>query len=157
MATSLPATTTPAETDGLMRLGVAVARLSRGFRSASSAHGLSPSQLSVLSSVVRAGPVGVSALAAGEGLNPTLLSRVVGRLEEQGLVQRSAGAADRRCVVVGPTADGRRMQARIRAERGALLHERLDRLSREESAALFAALPALERMAAGGGRTPGRA
>ena len=82
-----------------MRLGVAVARLARGFRSTSSAHGLSPSQLSVLSTVVRAGPVGVSELAAGEGLNPTLLSRVVGRLEEQGLVAaraRGRGPALRR-------------------------------------------------------------
>lgn len=140
-----------------MRLGVVVGRLSRGLRSTSSAHGLSPSQLSVLSTVVRAGPVGVSALAAGEGLNPTLLSRVVGRLEEQGLVARSAGAADRRCVVVGATAAGRRMQARIRAERRAMLRERLDRLSGEETADLFAALPALERMAAESATTPGRA
>jgi DNA-binding MarR family transcriptional regulator len=140
-----------------MRLGAAVARLSRGFRSTSSRHGLSPSQLSVLSSVVRGGPVGVSALAAGEGLNPTLLSRVVGRLEEQGLVERSAGAADRRCVVVVPTAAGRRMQARIRTERRAMLRERLDRLSAEESAALFAALPALERLAAEADTTPERA
>ncbi len=141
-------TTRPAaDAEKLVRLGAAIARLARGFRAASAGHGLSPSQLAVLSAVTRSGPIGLTALAEAESINPTLLSRIVGRLEDDGLLQRSAGESDRRCVVVSATAAGRRMQARMRADRSASLAERLASLSAGDRRAVLDALPALERLA----------
>jgi DNA-binding MarR family transcriptional regulator len=137
----------PPGTEELVRLGTAIARLGRGFRAASAGHGLSPSQLAVLATVVRDGPIGLTALAEAEAINPTLLSRIVGRLEEEGLVERHPGENDRRCIVVAATAAGRRLQARVRSERSASLAARLDRLSARDARAIFSALPALERLA----------
>lgn len=133
--------------DQLVALGNAVARLARGFRAASSGHGLSPSQLAVLAAVVRQGPIGVSALAEVESINPTLLSRIVGRLEQEGLLERRPGAGDRRCIVVAATAAGRRLQSRVRSERSASLAARLDTLGAADVRAIAAAQPALERLA----------
>lgn len=149
----VPATLPAAvDADALVRLGAAVARLARGFRAASIEHGLSPSQLAVLATVVREGPVGLTALAEAEAINPTLLSRIVGRLESEGLLARRAGDGDRRVVVVDATAAGRRLQARVRAERSASLGRSLESLSPAEARAVVNALPALERMARAGER-----
>jgi DNA-binding HxlR family transcriptional regulator len=49
---------------------------------------LSPSQREVLSTIVRRGPLRLSELAAEEGLNPTMLSRIVTNLEAAKLVAR---------------------------------------------------------------------
>lgn len=139
-----------ADAEELTRLGTAIARIGRGFRTASAGHRLSPSQLAVLAAVVRSGPVGIAALAEGEAINPTLLSRIVGRLESDGLIERRAGESDRRCVVVVPTAAGRRLQARVRTERGAWLATRLAELDARDARAIVNALPALERLARAG-------
>ena len=143
--------TAAADPDVALRLGTAIARLARGFRTAPAGHDLSPSQLAVLAAVVRQGPLGLSALAEGEAINPTLLSRIVGRLEAEGLLERRAAESDRRCVVVAATPAGRRLQKRVRAARSAALAAGLEALSSAERRAVMAALPALERMAAGGG------
>jgi DNA-binding MarR family transcriptional regulator len=143
----VPAALTSSDTDTLVRLGAAIARLARGFRAASAEHGLSPSQLAVLAAVVREGPVGLSALAEAEAINPTLLSRIVGRLESDGLLERRPGESDRRVVVVGATAAGRRLQSRVRAERSATLNRRLESLSPADMRSVVDALPALELMA----------
>ena len=68
--------------DTAVRLRVAIARLSRRLRptAAGNAAGLTPTRISVLLTVVRAGSVRLSALAASESLNPTMLSRVIADL-----------------------------------------------------------------------------
>lgn len=141
----------PFDADELVRLGASIVRLSRGFRTASAGHGLSPSQLAVLSTVVRAGPIGLTDLGEIEAINPTLLSRIVGRLEGEGLLERHPGESDRRCVVVAATAAGRRLQKRVRTERGASLAARLEALDDQDRRAVHRALGALERLARAGG------
>ncbi len=135
------------QSDALARLGVVVQRLARGFRVASAAHGMTPSQLSVLASVVRLGPLRMAELAEREGLNPTLLSRVVAHLEGAGLLERRAEPHDRRCVTLRATAAGRRRQSRVRAERDGLLAARLATLDEADRERVLCALPALERLA----------
>ncbi|MGH2864444.1 MAG: hypothetical protein ACRDJX_04250, partial [Solirubrobacteraceae bacterium] len=53
------------------RLRAVIGRLSRRLRPTLAGSGLSPSQISVLFTVVRLGPIGLSELAAIESLNPT--------------------------------------------------------------------------------------
>ena len=137
------------QADELGRLRIAVARLSRRLRlaGAGAGTGLTPSQQSVLGTVVREGPLGLATLAEREGLHPTLLSRIVGALEQAGLVKRSAQESDRRCIAVAATAVGRRLHSRERAARTAELQSALAQLSPSDAASLLAALPALETLA----------
>jgi DNA-binding MarR family transcriptional regulator len=143
--TEAPQTTLDEET--VIRLRSAVLRIGRLLRTASADEGLTPTQSAVLGLLVREGPMRAGDLAAAEGINPTLLSRVLGLLEERGLVARRPDPEDGRSTQVRATAAGRRFVTRLRARRAALLGERLARLSPEELGALGAALPALEAMA----------
>ncbi len=138
---------TSPDAEDLTRLGVVVQRLARGFRVASAEHGMTPSQLSVLASVVRLGPLRMSELAEREGLNPTLLSRVVAHLERDGLLERRAEPRDRRRLTLRATPAGRRRQLRVRAERASVLAAQLAALDETDRGQVLGALPALERLA----------
>ena len=129
------------------RLRVAIARLARRLRSTASAGSLTPTQVSVLFTVVRQGPLALSELGELESLHPTMLSRVVGALADAGLLVRSADSADRRAVQVSASAAGRRLRARIHAERTAALGSALAQLEPAAREAVTAALAGLEELA----------
>ena len=129
------------------RLRIALARIARRVDRQVSGDGMTRTQLSVLATVALHGPVGISELADIEGLNPTMLSRVLGKLEESGLVVRAVTEADRRAVRVQTTPAGRSLQQRLRRQRSKLLAERLTGLPDRQVSQLLAALPALEMLA----------
>jgi DNA-binding MarR family transcriptional regulator len=129
------------------RLRAAVGRLNRGLRSTQAGAGLTPSQISVLFTIVRRGPLGLSELAAIEDMNPTMLSRITAQLGERGLIRRQASAQDRRAAVVESTAAGRRMRERIQRERARALEAHVARLEESQREQLWQALPALEQLA----------
>jgi DNA-binding MarR family transcriptional regulator len=132
-----------------------IARLSRRLRvtDAGSAAGLTPARVSALLNVVRNGPLRISELAATEGLNPTMLSRMVGDLVDLGLLERTSDPADRRAAWVGATNDGRALARRLRRERTEAVESALAALPATDRRRVEAALPALERLAeALGGR-----
>ena len=137
-----------ATSETVTRLRVVIGVLARALRHTSAGAGLTPSELSTLSAVSRTGPIGLSELAALERLNPTMLSRIAGKLCEAGLIARTAAPDDRRAALVDVTAAGRKRHARIQAERTASLSRHLEALSDADAAALLAALPALEALAA---------
>ena len=130
----------------LVRLRRAIMRVDRRLRALSAEEGLTPARSSALATLVRGGPMRAGDLAAAETLNPTMLSRVLGHLEEAGLVRRAPDPADRRATLVEATTAGRRLMARLRARRVALLRARLDALPPDQVEALLAALPALEAL-----------
>jgi DNA-binding MarR family transcriptional regulator len=138
-----------ADLDTAARLRVTVGRLSRRLRSTPAAReaGLTPSKSSVLLSVVRQGSLRLSALAETEGINPTMLSRIVAGLVEAGLLERSSDADDRRAAWVASTAEGRRLAERIRRERTAAVDAALTELSPGDRQLIEASLPALEALA----------
>jgi DNA-binding MarR family transcriptional regulator len=135
------------ETDEPDRLRAAIGRLNRGLRASHTGARLTPSQVSVLFTVVRRGPLGLSELAAAEGLNPTMLSRITGQLCGEGLIRRRPDSADRRAAVVESTAAGRRMRERIHRARARALAEHVEQLSEAERRLLWKALPVLEELA----------
>jgi len=135
------------EEDSVIRLRRAVLRLARQLNAASVGEGLTPTQASVLGIVTHRGPVGLTELTEIEGLNPTMLSRVVGKLDSFGLIRRLRDPDDFRAARVEVTPEGRQASQRIAAERAAILSERLAELPPEQEAALVAALPALENLA----------
>ena len=141
-----PNTATDAET--AERLRSAIGRIQRRLRATRAGEGLTPSQISVLFTVVHRGPLGISELAEIEALNPTMLSRIVAELCQQGLLRREAGAADRRAASVSATATARRLRERVQGERARALGEQLEALDPPLREQLLAALPALEALAA---------
>lgn len=130
-----------------LRLGVM--RLARRLRQQHAPGEVTPSMLSALSTVERLGPLTLGDLAAVEQVQPPSMTRIVGRLEEQGLVARTADQADRRVFRVAVTTEGRRFAARSRTRKDAYLAGRLDELDDRERAVLAEALPILERLAGG--------
>jgi DNA-binding MarR family transcriptional regulator len=129
------------------RLRTAVARISRRLRRAETRRGLSPSQWEVLATVARSGSIRFADLAAAEGLNPTMLSRIAAKLEADGLVARAQDREDGRVAHLAITAAGRRLHAAVRAERTDALLMALDGLNERDRRAVAAALPALEAVA----------
>ena len=135
------------ETETVERLRVALAILSRALRQTIAGAGLTPTELSVLATVTRLGPMRISDLAEAERINPTMLSRVTARLGEAGLIRREIDPTDRRSAQLGPTTAGRALQRRIRAERTASLREHLAGISQAEVRSILDSLPALESLA----------
>jgi len=131
----------------VIRLRRVVLRLARQLNAASVGEGLTPTQASVLGVVTGRGPVSLGDLAEIEGLNPTMLSRVVGKLDSFGLIRRLRDPDDFRAARVEVTAEGKQAYQRIAAERAAILSERVADLPPEQAVALVAALPALETLA----------
>jgi DNA-binding MarR family transcriptional regulator len=144
--------TEPSAAEPTERLRAVIGRLSRRLRPTLAGSGLSPSQISVMFTVVRLGPIGLSELAAIESLNPTMLSRITAQLCDAGLIVRSADPGDRRSANVAATSAGRRIRERIHRERTRALGAIVDELEQSERDALWQALPVLEDLAA---RLPG--
>src|ERR1700688_2308026 len=94
--------------EGVIRLRRAILRLPRQLNAASGGEGLTPTQASVLGIVTHRGPLGLTELTEIEGLNPTMLSRVVGKLDSFGLIRRLRDPADFRAARVEVTPAGRR-------------------------------------------------
>jgi DNA-binding MarR family transcriptional regulator len=136
------------EADLPARLRATIGTLSRRLRhTTATSSGLTPSEISAFLTITRRGPLHLSELAEIEAVNPTMLSRITGRLCERGLITRSSDPSDRRAAVVGATSAGRRMRKRIHRERNEVLEAHLQTLSAEQREALAAALPVLERLA----------
>jgi len=131
------------------RLRVAVLRLSRRLRKHDLA-GLTPSQLSTLSSAGKSGPVRLGDLAAAERIAPSTLTRLVNVLEDRGYLVRQPAPDDARAYLVTVTDSGREVLERIRDEATSMLTDILMTLPPEQLAALEAALPALEQLAGSG-------
>ena len=136
------------DTESVARLRGVIGRMARELNATSTAEGLTPTQASVLGVVCARGPLGLAELTDLEGLNPTMLSRIVGKLDELRLITRRPDPADLRAVLVEATPTGMEMHERIRDLRTAALVDCLDRLSEATIKRLVAALPALEQLTA---------
>jgi DNA-binding MarR family transcriptional regulator len=146
----MPAAPVSPDLDTAGRLRVAVGRLSRRLRTtaAGSAAGLTPTRISVLLTVVREGPIRLSELASAEGLNPTMLSRAISALVDDGLLARISDDGDRRAAWVRATPQGQALAQRMRRERTDALSRALEALPGADRRLIETALPALEVLAA---------
>jgi DNA-binding MarR family transcriptional regulator len=127
-------------------------QVTRLVRQSATAGELSLTAAMLLGRLTRGGPQRLTDLAVGEGLSQPGMTQLVGRLERDGLVRRTASTADRRGVLVEITDAGRALIERRRAERAAALQELLGRLDAEDQAAIAGALPALARLVEAGTR-----
>jgi len=131
----------------MSRLRGVIPRLARQLNDTSTGEGLTPTQYSVLALVRIRGPLGLAELTELEGLNPTMLSRVVKVLDEQGLIRRLPDPSDMRAARVEVTPEGARLHEQVREKRTQVLSEWLERLPAETAELLLAAVPAMEALA----------
>jgi DNA-binding MarR family transcriptional regulator len=145
----MPTTLSPAiDLDTAARLRQVIGRLSRRLRSTAAARdaGLTPTAISLLLTVARVGRVRLSELAESEGINPTMLSRVLAGMVQDDLLKRSSDEGDRRAAWIETTATGRRLAERMRRERTSAVNQALETLSEADRRRVERALPALEAL-----------
>lgn len=142
----MPARTASASLEDVAaHLRATVAPLSRMLRQNSGGH-LTPTQSSVLGSIVRHGPISISDLATREQLSLPVVSKAVSALEDRELVERIKVPEDRRVCRIQVSEHGGEWLEQSRARRDSWLAERLAGLEPDELEALHAALGALQRL-----------
>lgn len=132
------------DVEAATRLRRAVSRIARQLNASATSEGLTPTQASVLGLIASRGPLNLARLGELEGLNPTMLSRVVGVLADAGLIIRNPAPSDLRVQLVTATPDGVFVHERIKSARAEIVSAAATRLASDQVAALLQALPALE-------------
>ena len=107
---------------------------------------LTPSTTAALATIDRHGPLAPSRLAEIERIKRPTATRVLRRLEDDGLVERIVDPDDGRAALVSATADGRALLRKLRSRKNAYLARRLRELPPEDRAALERATEVLERL-----------
>jgi DNA-binding MarR family transcriptional regulator len=108
-------------------LRLSVFRASRTLRRESQA-GISPTMLAALSTIDRHGPITAGDLAAHEQVRKPTVTRILGALLEEGLIERTPDPLDRRVAWVQLTPEGRSLMRNIRRRSDRFLAARLERL-----------------------------
>jgi DNA-binding MarR family transcriptional regulator len=130
------------------RLRLAIARSARRMRQEAGTD-LSPSLTSALATIERHGPLTPSELAELERVQRPSATRIVSRLETEGLVDRAADPADGRSSLVSASARGRVLLRRLRTRKNAYLARRLRGLPDRDLETLREAADVLERLLEG--------
>ena len=146
MSPSSPSQAETATSDVAARLRLAVARLQRIVRQQAMG-GLNLAEGSCLAIIDRHGPLSLSDVASRENLSAPTITKIVMRLENQGLIERLADPTDRRVSLVAVSKNGATLLERVRSSRTAYLHRKLRELSEKDLGLLLAALPVLEALA----------
>jgi DNA-binding MarR family transcriptional regulator len=142
-------TSVPEVAELASRLRLAIARMARRLRQdALDAEGapLSPTLTAALATIEVHGPLTPSELADRERVRRPSATRIVGALEDLGLVTRAGDPSDRRASLVSATAAGKELLRRLRTRKNAYLARRIRDLEATELAALESATAVLERL-----------
>lgn len=138
-------------TERAAHLRTAIVRTARRLRQEAAAEtsGLTPTSVAALATIERHGPLTPSEIAAIERVKRPTITRTLGCLEREGLIDRAPDPADRRSALVSVNAAGRERLRRLRGRKNAYLARRMRYLSDEEVETLERAAEILERMREG--------
>src|SRR4051794_38169150 len=103
----------------------AITRFNRRLRRSRPVGDLTMTWLSALTSLDLSGAMTPRELADAERVQPPTMTKIIGKLEERGLVQRSPHPTDGRQVILAPTEAGREVLTGLRRARDAWLAQRL--------------------------------
>lgn len=140
-----PSRSSVAVPDIASRLRLSATRLARRLRQESSA-GLSPSQLSALAVIANHGPMTLGSLAEQERVAPPSITKVVSKLESDGLVTRTSCPDDRRVCRVAVSPEGAALLDETRRRKTAWLTARISELDPERQRRLADALDVLDEL-----------
>src|SRR3954468_19088790 len=144
----LPVATERGAADELAKsLRDAIQRLNRRVRQTRPVGDLTYGQLSALTSLQLAGALTPRELADTERVQPPTMTKIVGKLEERGLVVRTPHPTDRRQVILSATERGRAVYAQFEKARNEWLARQLAELSPEERDTLERAAQILQQVA----------
>lgn len=129
------------------RLRLSATRLARRLRQEVDT-GYTPSQLSALATVHNHGPLTLGALAEIERVAPPSITKVLTKLEAEGLVARTQCPDDGRVSHVSTTAAGRTLVEETRRRKTTWLAGRLHQLGPDAQALLASALDVLDAIIA---------
>ncbi|WP_349239765.1 MarR family transcriptional regulator [Patulibacter sp. SYSU D01012] len=135
----------PTAPDLAAHLRLVIARSARRLRQETTGT-LGPSLGGALATIDRHGPLTPSEVAAREGVQRPSVTRMLARLEDEGLVVREPDPHDRRSCLVRTTPDGTRHLEEVRSQKDAFLARRLEALGDDERAVLDRAATLLERL-----------
>ncbi|MET8147324.1 MarR family transcriptional regulator [Actinoplanes sp. NPDC005259] len=124
-----------------------ITRLNRRLRQARAVGDLTFSQLSALTSLQLAGAMTPRELADVERVQPPTMTKIVGKLEELGLVARTPHPTDRRQVILAATEQGRVVYAQFEKARNEWLALQLAELTPDERDTLERAAQILRQVA----------
>jgi DNA-binding MarR family transcriptional regulator len=127
------------------RLRLSATRLARRLRQESGA-GLSPSQQSALAVISNHGPLTLGALAEHERVAPPSITKVVSKLECDGLVIRTPDPHDRRVCRVEISPEGAALLEEVRRRKTAWLTARITQLSPDHQRRLADALDVIDEL-----------
>jgi DNA-binding MarR family transcriptional regulator len=130
------------------RLRLSATRLARRLRQQTDT-GLTPTQLSALAAVDRHGPLTLGDLAQHERIAPPTVTKVVAKLEADGLLTRQADPDDRRSTLVATTRSGRKLLDATRTRKDAWLAARIASLAPADQGRLDQALDVLDELIGG--------
>lgn len=138
--------------DAAAQLRMAIVRTARRLRqeAAAETNGLTPTSTAALATIERHGPLTPSELAGIERVKRPTMTRTLGCLEREGLVDRTPDPADGRSSLVTINSAGRERLRRLRGRKNAYLARRMRDLSSEEIETLERAAGILDRMREGG-------
>ncbi len=141
----------PSLTDSAAQLRMAVVRTARRLRqeAAAEASGLTPTSTATLASIDGFGPLTPSELADIERVKRPTMTRTLGCLEREGLIERTPDPADGRSALIAINAAGRERLRRLRSRKNAYLARRMRDLAPEEVETLTRAAEILDRMREG--------
>jgi len=142
-----PVTESRTADDLAKTLREAIQRLSRRVRQARPVGDLTFSQLSALTSLQLAGALTPRELADVERVQPPTMTKIVGKLEERGLVIRTPHPTDGRQVILAATEQGRAVYAQFELARNAWLAQQLHELSPADQDVLSRAAEIMQRVA----------
>jgi DNA-binding MarR family transcriptional regulator len=125
----------------------AITKVNRRLRQTRPLGELTIAQISALLSLDTAGALTPRELAEAERVQPPTMTRIVARLEERGLVQRTPHPTDGRQVILACSPDGREVLSEYQRVRDEWLAARLAALSQEERQVLQQAAEILSRIA----------
>jgi DNA-binding MarR family transcriptional regulator len=140
----MPTMTRTAELASSMR--VSVMRLSRRLRVERADHGLTLTQISVLATLDRHGPLTPRELAQHERVQPPSMTRTLAGLEERALIVRTPHASDGRQHLISLAPPAAALLREDRRRRDAWLAQRLAELTQAERDVLRAAAPLIDRI-----------
>lgn len=136
---------TTSEPDLAGRLRLTIVRTARRLRQEAGT-GLSPSLTAALATIERHGPLTPSELASRERIQRPTATRLLARLEDAGLAERTPDPHDGRSFLVATTAAGSALLDELRTRKTAFLAARLESLGPEDRATLDRAAEILDKV-----------